>query len=311
MDPLDDARRGRAPATLTTLGLAVACSLLATSPSRAQTLVSEGARYAAGTVVTSAAAGVTFRIPDGFEARMDGDLGLFVLHGEGVDAAVWAYSDGALEDVAGVMAADLGELGITAREDAVETTADRLRGSFEAVSERGPGRLVAEVVRGGSGNVLGVAALGGPDGEGALGSLVDAVVASARWSEPSARALAAQAAGALLQASSGGSDYSPGGAGGYGSSASQGSTSLRLCSDGSYGYVSESTTYVSIEGASASSEHRDAHQGRWLLVGDVAGRIWLALQPTDRDEIVWEVKLTGGDGATLDGRSWSAGRAGC
>lgn len=293
------------------LGLAATLGPLGAAPALGQELVSPGARFASGAEVSSAAAGVSFRIPDGFEARMDRDLGLFVLEGRGIEAVVWAYSEGGLDEVAGVMASDLAELGIQAREDRIQTGTERLRGSFDAVSERGPGRLVAEVVRGATGNVLGVAALGGRDQDAALGTFVDGVVASARWSEPAAHTLSAQAAGALLQATSGGSDYSAGGAGGYGSSASEGNTSLRLCSDGSYGYVSESTTYVSIEGASASSEHRDAHRGRWLLVGDVAGSIWLALEPTDRDEIVWEVKLAGDGTAVLDGRSYTVGRAGC
>lgn len=160
---------------------------------------------------------------------------------------------------------DLGALGINASEDRVDTGEGRMRGSFHAVSERGRGRLVATVVRGDAGNVLGVAALGAPDADTALDAFIDEIVASARWSAPAARTLAAQAAGAILRSTS---------------------------------------------GASASSEKRDAHQGRWVLVGDLAGRIWLALEPADRDDVVFEVKLAGDGTATLNGAAYAVGPAG-
>jgi hypothetical protein len=66
-----------------------------------------------------------------------------------------------------------------------------------------------------------------------------------------------------------------------------------LCGNGQYAYQERSETYVSIEGASASSESSDEHMGTWTLVSDIIGNGILVLEATDGRYFQWSVREEG------------------
>jgi hypothetical protein len=80
---------------------------------------------------------------------------------------------------------------------------------------------------------------------------------------------------------------------------------MDFCSDGTYGFESQSETFISIAGASASSSSGDAHQGQWVLVADVAGRAILVLSASDGREFFWPIEETD-EGARVNGSAYTS-----
>lgn len=292
---------------------AAALMLTGGFPLSAQTSVGDGHVFDGGAIVSAEAAGVAFTIPSGWQAQWDASAGLFVMSGDGARAAVWAYSSGTPDEMAEVIGADLEELGVVVGEDQVERPdADRIYGTFEALSDAGRGRLVGSILRGPHGAVIGAAALGGPGTDDALRAAVDAVISSVRWRAPLAAEWEQRLAGTTVRGGSTNSDYSPDELGGnlHLSSAGRDDVTIVLCRDRSYEYSSESVFHVSTPDVSVASEDSDSHAGTWRLVGDVAGNAILVLAPWDRDPVVYDVE-EGTDGVLIDGRSYEASAAGC
>ncbi len=293
--------------------LALALALVPQSAGRlvAQSPIVEGRTYDGGTAVFSEAAGVTFTVPAGWQAQMDGASGLFLMTGPGAQAAVWAYSSGTPDEMVEVMGADLEELGIMVGEDQVERPdANRIHGTFQALSDVGKGRLAGSVLRGPHGAVIGAAALGAQGEDDSLLRVVEAVIESVSWSPPVAETWEDELAGLLLIGGSANSDFAPDGAGNSVSAAGRDDVRIALCANRTYEYASESVFYVSTSDASVSSQDSDGHAGGWRLVGDVAGAAYLILEPWDRDPIIYEVEEREG-GVLLEGRQYGASGAGC
>lgn len=269
-----------------------ACSL------DAQTPLAGGQAYAPGTDLRAELAGVAFTVPDGFQAGWDPDLQA-VLMGGGDGAvlavAVWGWSEGTLEEMEAVVGQRLEEAGIRGQlRDEPEATGTEARAWYDVMTPEGPGILRGVIRVGPAGNAAAVAALGRTGAREAVGAMVDGVLASLELGTPVAHGWHAEVEGTVLSTSSTSSDYSPGGAGGGGSAASQSRSILRLCRAG-YDYETESETYISIQGASASNTSRDAHQGQWWLVADLLGNATLVLEATDGRLFHWGVEERGDD----------------
>lgn len=264
----------------------------------AQTALAGDRAYPAGTELAAELAGVAFTVPDGFQAGWDPDLQA-VLMGGGSDqvlaVAVWGWSEGTPEELEAVVGQRLEEAGIRGRlRSEPETTGTGVRAWYDVMTPEGPGILRAAIRVGEAGNAAAVAALGRTDAREAVGAMVDGVLASLELDTPGATAWRAEVEGTVLSTRSTSSDYSPGGAGGGGSAASRSTSVLRLCQAG-YAYDTESESYISIDGASASNTSRDAHQGQWWLVADLLGNATLVLEATDGRVFHWGVEERGED----------------
>ncbi len=268
-------------------------SLFVTQPLIAQTVLQKQGRYSPGTRVASPWSGVSFVIPADFVAGFDTDAETILLTSParpGVAVGVYAYSETDLEEMADMVVAHLGKLGIqlTPLEPPVQD-ASTARGWYQALTPDGPGVLYGVVRTGAPGNAIAVVALSPAGQDSVIRPLVDDLLASTQFSRPSAADWRRQAGGQRFSTSGGSSDYSPGGAGAGGMASSR-DAELELCSDGTYGYQYRSEMYISVEGAgSAERTEQDQHQGRWWLVADLLGTATLVLEATDGREFFWPV----------------------
>lgn len=132
------------------------------------------------------------------------------------------------------------------------------------------------------------------------------------WKQPEAAAWRNLLAGRAFSGSSTDSDYSDGvGADDYASTASQSSRMFAFCDSEWYVYKMESTFYFSTGAGSASSEGREAHQGQWWLVADLAGEAFLILESNEGLTYEWTVEETE-NGMLLNGVSYTLDQqAGC
>lgn len=258
--------------------------------------VSPGVIYQAGTEVTSPLTGVAFRVPDGFAGQWDPEGGGLAFQAGEVLGGVWGWSEGTVQDAAAVVEERLGTLGVTLRpRDDVQAGTDLIRGTFDAYLEGRQAVLSAEVRQGPAGQVVATAALAGsPE---AADAFVDAVSSSVTWSRPGAADWRPQVQGAVLRWTGGGSDMSSGVTTATG--ASQSEATLAFCGAG-YRYAESSESYVSIDGASASSSSSDEHVGEWYLVADLSGAPTLYLFATDGRSFEWSVEEAA-EGFLIDG----------
>ena len=275
-------------------------ALLALAPAIAhgqERAVSPGVIYQAGTEVTSPMTGIAFRVPAGFAGEWDPEGGGLVFQADEVLGGVWGWSEGTVEDAAGVVEERLAALGVTLRpRDDVEASSELLRGTFDAFLDDGRQAILsAEVRPGPQGQVLAVAALA--DAAPAAEAFVEGVSSGVRWSRPAAAAWRPQVEGAVLRWTGGGSDMSSGVTTATGASESE--ATLAFCGGG-YRYAESSESYVSIEGVSASSSSSDEHGGEWYLVADISGAPTLYLFATDGRAFEWSVEETA-QGYLIDG----------
>ena len=294
---------------LTRLLLAAA---LAATPALADDVLRADATYQGGSRVTSPSTGLTFTVPAGWSGGFDAEAGGFLLQKPGTPQllAVYGYSEGGLDDVGYAVVTLIQESGIRLAQIGEERPDARtLDAVFQALTDEGPGVLVGRVRTGEPGNAIAVAALGQATAQDAMTALVRQVVDSVAFSAPEARAWRSQLAGKALSTSGGGSTYSPGGAGGYGSHASSSHDRIDFCSDGTYAYSMRSESYVSIEGASAESVRSDQHAGRWWLVADLLGQAYVVLEATDGRAFHWPIRETE-TGAVLNGTAYGASASG-
>lgn len=279
---------------------------VALAPLHAQQVLEAGREYRAGTRVRSPWTGVTFAVPEGMVGMYDAEVRAFQMaptqQGQYL-VGVFAFSEGEIEEVAEVIHGRLSELGVSIQPRGdVAQTPDRLAGSFDAMTPEGPGVLYGIIERGDPGNVIAVLALGAPRQESRLRPLAGAVVGSATFGTPGAAQWRREAAGNAYVRGASGSDYSPGVSSGSGASGTR--DQIDLCSDGTYAYEYHSESYVSIEGASASSESQDRHVGGWWLVADIAGGATLVLEATDGRVFHWSVAETP-SGVEIDGATYA------
>lgn len=293
---------------------AIAAVLLSAAPLTAQSaqLLQAGRAYQGPARLQAPLAGISFALPSGTQAEWDPEVqGLLVAaRGGEILAGVWGWSEATPEEVEEGVAALLAEAGIQLRaRGEPDRDAEGMSGFFLAQTEDGPGLLHA-IVRGGTeDNAFAVAALGTAEAESELQRLTESIAGSVEWSRPGAAEWRGQVAGTVLSASGGGSDYSSGGSA-SGSAASQSSTTLALCMGGRYRYESVSETYVSIPGASASSESRDGHAGSWWIIADLVGGASLWLETDDGRTLQWAV-VEEGDAYLVDGTRYVVSGGGC
>lgn len=269
--------------------------------------------YRAGATVQSAATGISFTVPTGFQGAWDSDAsGIVLQDGSGKMLAVWGVSDGTVEGVADEVGSVLTQLGLQLAPHGAPTESNGLTtATFRVQSQAGAGFLAAALRKGPSGAVVAVAALGAE--EASLASLSQEVARGATFGTVQAAQWASRAAGLRFQGRSGSSNSSSGGVG-SGSYASQTDITLVLCRSGEYQLQSRSESYFSLDGMSASSSASgsgsDAHQGRWMLVGDLIGRAFLVLESTDDRYFVWSVQENA-QGVAINGTQYSAAPGPC
>lgn len=272
------------------------------SPLLSQETIRAGRTYESGTQLVSPVAGVSFAVSEGFRGAYDETIQGLVMGAfpnPAILVGVFAYSEGALDEVADAVAAHLRDVGVVVSpQGGGMQTRNRATGWFDTMSPNGPGLLYGSVQRGAPGNVIAVVALGTPPSRDSLEAAVERVTQSVQFSTPGAAAWRRATGGHAYTLGASGSDYSSGGIAGSGASGT--TAQLDLCSDGTYGYRYHSETYVSIEGASASSENSDEHTGRWRLVSDIVGNATLVLEATDGREFLWPVEEAG-DRVMIDG----------
>lgn len=283
--------------------LAGAGSLLAQEPA-----IRPGSMHPAGTVAHAPAAGASFTIPRDYQGQLDAESGLFLVLGQH-RAAVWAFSEGTVSDVAEVMGADLEAVGLALSPEETSGGNERMEGAYAVYSGEGPARLHGVIQRGPEGNVVGVAALGPPGSDPSLQALARDLVASVTWSRPQARDWQMEMAGTSLTGGSSAGDPTTDSADDVAAAIT---TDIRivLCGDRSYEFTSERLTTVSSAEISGYGASQDTHAGAWTVVGDVAGSAWLVLTPLDREERYYAVEPLEG-GVTLEGRPYAAAPAGC
>lgn len=286
--------------------LAAALLAAAPEPARTQTPIAAGTAWGGGTELVSAPAGIAFALPDGFQAEWDADLLAVLMGAQGgeVLAAVWGWSEGTAEEVEAVIGERLAAAGIQASlRGEPEIEENEARAYYDVMTPEGRGLLRGVIRVGEHGNVVAVAALGGPDAQAAVTNVTDRILGSVRMEAPGAAAWRDEVSGTVLTTGSSSSNYSPGGAGGGGSSASQSTSTLQLCGGRQYAYQTESESYISIEGMSASSNSSDGHQGAWYVVSDLVGTPTLVLEANDGRVFHWSVAEHGND-VIVDGTAY-------
>ena len=222
---------------------------------------------------------------------------------------VYGFSEVGLEDMAEVLVTLIEDQEIQLNALRVDQVNDQtIEGQFIAITQEGIGSLFGIVRTGAHGNALGIAVLGAQGTDAEVEQVAKDVLATVSWDAPDTPDWQALIGGRHFTTSGADSHYSPGGAGGGGSYASGSSASIDFCSDGSYGFESESESYISIEGASAQSTSRDAHQGHWSLVADLAGKVTLVLSSTDGRYFYWPIDETQ-TGAVINGTSYAVERS--
>jgi len=285
----------------------VACPLAA----QQTVTVAANVTWTAGTAIRSPWSGVTITVPQGFQAMVSDEAQGIVMRDEAQRLiGVWAVSQGTPEDLADAVGEILGGLGIQAQLTAQpDARGDLTIARFSASTSGGMGSLVAALRRGPAGNALVVASLGAADADG-LERLAAGVAGDATMGPPEAAGWRERAAGLRLTTS--GTDHlSSRGGVGDGRYNSRTTATLTLCRDGRYGYASESSSIVSVDGAgSMESNSRDAHEGGWSLLADILGRAFLALQASDGREFLWMVEETE-DGAVVNGAGYRAEAGPC
>jgi hypothetical protein len=261
-----------------------------------------------GLTIASPEVGIALTVPAGFAGAYDADLWGIILASPkaGTRLGIWGASQATVDELVERVGEVLAEQGIEVTgEESRQTAPGGFDARFTALTAEGPALLLASLRAGEHGNAVAVVGLGRPADTDRLRSSVAAVVHSINWRRPLAREWRAQLAGLRLSGGSSHSDYSPGGAGGGGSGASASQTTMDFCSDGTYGFESQSETFISIAGASASSSSGDAHQGQWVLVADVAGRAILVLSASDGREFFWPIEETD-QGARVNGSAYTS-----
>jgi len=280
------------------------------TPVAGQQQLQDGRTYRAGTRVVSTPTGVSFAVGEGFQGAYDNKVHAFVMGAfprPQYLLGVFAYSQGEVDEVADAVAGHLHDVGIEVSPQPGGTaTARRASGWFDAMTPGGAQLLYGVVTRGTAGNTVAIIALGPASQREQLEPAAEGVMQSVRFAEPGAAEWNRGAGGHVYLRATSGSDYSPGATSGSGASGA--TAQLDLCSDGTYGYEYHSETYVSIEGASASSESSDQHTGRWELVADIVGDATLVLDATDGRQFSWPV-AEAQEGVMIDGTSYSVSRS--
>lgn len=235
--------------------------------------------YPAGTRLSSPLTGIAFRLPDGFRAEWDPELGGLVAQSHaGAFGAVWAWAEGTTEEVAAEVGTRLEAQGITLQaRDGAEIGPDGMHGVFDASTDLGRGVLHVLIREGPSGGVVAITGLGAGDAERSAASFVDEVLASLEWTQPRAARWMQRIVGSALVQQASGASRTP-----------SGPATLSFCTAGEYAYSGSAT---------------DRHAGRWWLVADLGGTSRLILETTDGRTLEWTVEESG-EGFLIDGRPY-------
>jgi len=267
-----------------------------------------GETYNAGDRLQSTFSGIAFTVPKSFAGGYDGDSGAVMLRAQdgSMVLALYGYSVANPSDIINHVGSELEKQGAQlVPEGSAQLDERTIEAASQIYSNEITGRIYALVRGSDRGNALGVFAIGNLD-RARLEKPARELLETVAWSEPEAKQWRQRLAGRSFSTTGSGSMYSPGGAGGGGSFASQSKSALDLCSDGSYYYESESQAMASIEGLSAESNSSDSHSGRWWIVSDLAGAAILSLSASDGRWFTWAFIERQQDVA-IDGKSYGAG----
>jgi hypothetical protein len=235
--------------------------------------------YPAGTRLSSPKTGIGFQLPAGFRAEWDSGLGaLLALSADGAFGAVWGWSEGTVEEVAGEVGTRLEQQGIALEvRGEPELTQTVMRAVFDAVTADGRGVLHASIRQGPRGGVVAVAGLGAAATEATAARFVEQVLGSLEWGEPGVAVWRQRVEGAVLTRSGGPT-----------------AATVALSSPATLSFCSP-TEYVYRETSS------DGHQGGWWLIADLSGRPLLILADADRGRTFqWSVEESA-EGFSIDG----------
>ena len=265
-----------------------------------------GRMYEAGTRLHSSWTGLSFDVPATYRAYYSPDAQGVVMESatDGRIIGVYGFTNATLEELGDAMVTLIQNQGIQLSIVDLESEDERTqKAKFLAVSEMGIGSLSAMVRGGDYGNAIAIAVLGAQGTDEELEAVAFEVMNSVQWEKPDHPDWNSLLGGKHFTTSESDSQYSPGGAGGYGSYASGSYSYIDFCTDGTYAYSTRSESYISIEGASAERISSDAHNGRWSMVADLAGEVTLVLESTDDRVFYWDIAETGG-GAHVNGTNY-------
>jgi hypothetical protein len=261
-------------------------------------------QFAGGTRASASLAGVSIKIPEGFNATYNADVGGLIIEGGQVTLAFFAVSHGEVTPVGEVVMDLLRELGIQLQPTNVtQPTNDRLDANFSAWYQGQPKSMLGTVRKGPYNNAIAVVGMSQPGQDAAINSRINAIIDSIQWSEPKANEQSQKLMGLSLSRSSGSSDGHSG-VGGFTASTNV-KEQMELCSNGQYSYSSISESFISTAGASMPSSSRSQHQGKWWLIADIGGNFYLYLESTANQYYIWPVSDYQ-NGVGLNGKNYTA-----
>ena len=227
--------------------------------------------YAAGTQLAATAAGVSFAVPQGYIGSYDIESATFVLapsdqsHG----ISILVFSKATLAELAEYIVSDIQSEGIQVSPvDAPQQDTSSIRASYTISNEQGQLLTHVSIKQGQAGNAIAVLGIALPQQKDVLVGAIAQFIATVSFSSPSGDNTSWQQllAGKQLNYTGNDSNFSSGGAGGHGSSASETKESYVFCSDSSYAYEYSSQMIFSTEAGSISDSDSNAHQGNWDII---------------------------------------------
>ncbi len=265
--------------------------------------------YAAGTQLAATAAGVSFTVPQGYVGSYDTESATFVLapsdqsHG----ISILVFSKATLAELAEYIVSDIQAEGIQVSPvDAPQQDNSSIRASYTISNEQGQLLTHVSIKQGQTGNAIAVLGIALPQQKDVLVGAIAQFIATVSFSSPNGDNASWQQllAGKHLDYTGNDSNFSSGGAGGYGSSASETKESYVFCSDGSYAYEYSSQMIFSTEAGSISDSDSNAHQGNWDIIFGLMTDPILVLRTSNGQFFSYNLGQTG-NGIRLDAGIYS------
>ncbi len=226
--------------------------------------------YKAGIKLASNAAGVSFTVPQGYIGSHDAESGTFVLaaidQSHGISIA--AFSKATSGELVEYVLNDIEAEGMEATPvDAPQHNGDTITASYVVSDEQQQLLVYVNTKQGQAGNAIVILGVALPQQKDVLIKGMSEFTNTVSFAAPNGNNSDWQQllTGKSLSYTGNDSNYSSGGAGGYGSSASETKENFVFCSDGSYVYEYSSEMIFSTGAGSASSSDSDAHQGKWEI----------------------------------------------
>ncbi len=262
--------------------------------------------YQAGTALSSAATGLSFIIPTGFQGGYDSQQASLTFVDQSQTQVL------AMQAVSSIDASQLGQATL----QAVADTLDENAAIQElAAPQQQAGRFLATYNVNGS--IVHVIAQQGPAGNAAvvLGFGVQSVIetanqfaASLSLTTPQTQTQVPSIGGIDFFSNKSDSYYSPGGVG-DGSFVSGTERYYTFCGNGAYGFQYSSKSFVSVEGAgSMASEDSDSHNGSYTLAQSLMGDLVISLTAQDGRLFLVDFEQVA-EGIVIDGFLYQASQS--